>query len=822
MATDISLKDKEAFYAQLELLDVPSDGDDEALQRNREVRDRSRDFLKQARARAKAKAKANSNNNSRKSTQTAHIDLDSSYEGTAKATVKRSTTAPTTSSARSTVIEGTPSSIAQDKRANRRQIPLSTSFVVDTPRQDDQPSSHGTLMKRSVTNPLLLPSLSRAPSDQTSPMSNMAKRKREEVVPQDQQLLRGFRFFYIPGERVTLRRRRMEYAEKHGAVVTRVLQDATHVIVDDRLTYEDIKGEEGIASVIGEDKPVIVREHWPIDSISTKRLLPTTSLKYRVKGLPTVRITDAPPSNELVASQASKTSLQLKAPANNPKKWDYVPQYTPSQSEASSASHHDSGEALKIASTGPAPNQLETIPGDVIAPYSQSLLGDGQSHPNPKNSDNSTGPDLEDELSQLIVDVQENFNDLPALGDEDDETKSEQNNGHDSNSQSGSEGERQAKRQKKPKSSKSNMADDFACSRGGPKDQSSRGGPNAKVIAVLQQMLDYYTRTNDHWRILAYRRGINTLSRQAVRITTKGQAENLPYVGEKLASKIEEIANTDRLQRLDYAQNDPTSQILKLFLGIYGVGMSTADKWIAQGLRTLDDLRNKGQLTPNQRVGLDHYNDLNSRIPRAEVEALGNYVKQEASRIDKGAELLIGGSYRRGADNSGDIDFIITKKGTHSSEELNPFLDRLVTNLMKMGFVTAELASHNSYGSRHHKDGNGSKWHGCCVLPRIPGSPNDNDHYRPIWRRVDFLLVPESEYGAALIYFTGNDIFNRSIRLLASKKGMRLNQRGLYKDVIRGPGREKKNEGELLEGRSEEKIFEILGVKWREPHERWC
>lgn len=74
-----------------------------------------------------------------------------------------------------------------------------------------------------------------------------------------------------------------------------------------------------------------------------------------------------------------------------------------------------------------------------------------------------------------------------------------------------------------------------------------------------------------------------------------------------------------------------------------------------------------------------------------------------------------------------------------------------------------------------------------------------------------------------MIYFTGNDIFNRSLRLLASTtKNMRLNQRGLYKDVIRGPKRERLTEGELVEGKSEKRIFEILGVQWREPHERWC
>lgn len=80
--------------------------------------------------------------------------------------------------------------------------------------------------------------------------------------------------------------------------------------------------------------------------------------------------------------------------------------------------------------------------------------------------------------------------------------------------------------------------------------------------------------------------------------------------------------------------------------------------------------------------------------------------------------------------------------------------------------------------------------------------------------------MPETEFGAALIYFTGDDIFNRSIRLLASKKHMRLNQRGLYKDVMRGPGRMKVSEGTLVEGADEKKIFAALGVPWRPPEQR--
>ena len=128
-------------------------------------------------------------------------------------------------------------------------------------------------------------------------------------------------------------------------------------------------------------------------------------------------------------------------------------------------------------------------------------------------------------------------------------------------------------------------------------------------------------------------------------------------------------------------------------------------------------------------------------------------------------------------------------------------MNQLIPKLFAKRFLTAGLA----VTSRD----DGSKWHGACCLP---GSR--------IWRRIDLLLVPSAELGAGLLYFTGNDVFSRSIRLLASTKGMRLNQRGLYKDVIRGKNREKIAEGTLVEGKDERRIFEILGVPWRPPEHR--
>jgi DNA polymerase IV len=327
--------------------------------------------------------------------------------------------------------------------------------------------------------------------------------------------------------------------------------------------------------------------------------------------------------------------------------------------------------------------------------------------------------------------------------------------------------------------------------------------PNSRTIEVLQQMLDYYTRTSDHWRVLAYRKAITALRKQPKKIVTRTQAFSIPGIGARLADKIEEIVFTNRLRRLENANYTAEDHILQEFLGVYGAGISQASRWVAQGYRTLEDLKTKASLTKAQRIGAEHYDDFIQRIPRAEVEAHGEIVRRAVHTVDAGMQVIIGGSYRRGAKDSGDVDVVITKPDATTEQIQAMMVDVVVPQLFKQNFLQASLASTSRV--------DGSKWHGVSVLP-------DSN----VWRRIDLLFVPGAEIGAALIYFTGNDIFNRSMRLLASKKGMRLNQRGLYADVLRGEQRAKLNPGRLLEGRDERRIFELLGVPWRPPEHRIC
>jgi DNA polymerase IV len=329
--------------------------------------------------------------------------------------------------------------------------------------------------------------------------------------------------------------------------------------------------------------------------------------------------------------------------------------------------------------------------------------------------------------------------------------------------------------------------------------------PNARTIQILEEMGKHYDQMQDSWRTLSYRKCVTALKKQTVKITTAKQAAALPFIGPRLADKIEEIVLTDRLRRLDSTRDDPLDVVLRLFLGVYGAGLVQANKWIQAGYRTLEDLRTKAKLTESQQVGNEHYDDFNSRIPRAEVEAHGAVVIKELKKIDPKFTATIMGSYRRGTKDSGDIDMIITRPDTSLAVMHTTVFEVLVPHLYKTGFLKASLTTSRS------NDPTGSKWHGASCLPNSK-----------VWRRIDLLLVPEDEMGAALLYFTGNDIFNRSIRLLARKKNMRLNQKGLYKDVQRGRRGEKLNDGVLVESRSERKIFEVLGVPWREPHERIC
>jgi len=220
---------------------------------------------------------------------------------------------------------------------------------------------------------------------------------------------------------------------------------------------------------------------------------------------------------------------------------------------------------------------------------------------------------------------------------------------------------------------------------------------------------------------------------------------------------------------------------------VYGIGPKKAKELVDNGITSIEQLRANQQLLNDiQKVGLQYYEDILARIPREEVEQYESIVAAEFKKFaTQKSRFEIVGSYRRGAQSSGDIDMIIT------SDSPKVFVN-LIDALIKKGIILEVL----SRGPTK-----------CLVIARIPGST--------MARRVDFLYTSLEEFPFAILYFTGSKIFNTVMRHQALQMGLTMNEHGLYK-------MDNKKKGEKVNHifREEKDIFDYLNMEYRAPNER--
>ena len=172
-----------------------------------------------------------------------------------------------------------------------------------------------------------------------------------------------------------------------------------------------------------------------------------------------------------------------------------------------------------------------------------------------------------------------------------------------------------------------------------------QNNPNSKTIEILSKMQAYYDRTNDQWRAISYRKAISALKKVKEYVSTEGEARKIPGVGERLAKKIAEIATTGELQRL---QNlDPLDHTVELFMGIYGVGKTRAMRWVMQGLRTLKDVLERGDVNESQRIGIELYEVVLSSSETNIRISLRGYQEQKLSSMHRSSKMRLSRSIKR-------------------------------------------------------------------------------------------------------------------------------------------------------------------------------
>ncbi|XP_059160056.1 DNA polymerase lambda-like [Physella acuta] len=322
---------------------------------------------------------------------------------------------------------------------------------------------------------------------------------------------------------------------------------------------------------------------------------------------------------------------------------------------------------------------------------------------------------------------------------------------------------------------------------------------NQDIVDKLEEMASTYQSTNDKWRAFGYQKAIQALRRHPNRISSWEEAKSLTGVGTRLADKIWEIAESGQLRKLKEFESSDEVTVMKLFTNVWGAGPHSAKIWYQQGFRTIDDLRQKANLTHQQEVGVRLYDDLLDRMPREEAAEIEKIVRTAAEEIKEGIIAQACGSYRRGKLDCGDVDVLITHPDGKSHKGI---FQPLLTRLKETGFITDDLVS-------VEESGNQKKYLGVCKLP----GPNQKH------RRLDIIVVPYSEYGCALVYFTGSAHFNRSLRHLCKTQHMSLNEHALKAGVVR-KGAEKLFEGTIIPTPSEKSVFEALKIPYRPPEER--
>jgi DNA polymerase/3'-5' exonuclease PolX len=260
---------------------------------------------------------------------------------------------------------------------------------------------------------------------------------------------------------------------------------------------------------------------------------------------------------------------------------------------------------------------------------------------------------------------------------------------------------------------------------------------------------------------------------------------------------------------------DPLDAVRERLRGVWGAGFGTVETWIAANVRSIEDLdwrRNPAiasMLTPNQKVGIQYYDELQSKIPRDEVRQLEKTVAKVLLDIDENFWHTVCGSYRRGAELCGDIDMLITHRLDFPTSEK---LTELIRRLHQQEFLTDDLAwnPHSKSEKRPEEEDRNGKYMGVCRLPGV--DPVTGEPFKH--RRIDIRLYPLCDYPTALLTFTGNTQFNRTVARWSEHLGLKLSEHGLRRQV------DGTTSVERFPVRSEQDIFKYLGLYYLEPHER--
>ncbi|XP_070780776.1 DNA-directed DNA/RNA polymerase mu [Enoplosus armatus] len=380
----------------------------------------------------------------------------------------------------------------------------------------------------------------------------------------------------------------------------------------------------------------------------------------------------------------------------------------------------------------------------------------------------------------------------------------------------------------------------YACQR-----RTTLDNHNAVLTDALSLLAESAELSEDEGRGVAFRRAAAVLKALPKPVTSMRQLGGLPCLGGHSLRVVKDILENGASSEVESTKRSERFKALKVLTGIFGVGAKTADRWIREGIQDLHQLQDSGQtLNRAQRAGLEHYDDLNQPVTKAEADAIGEIVERAVGSALPGSQMTLIGGFRRGKLTGHDVDFLITHPEEGREVGLMP---KVVSRLESQGFLLYQKITRNSY--LESKDGparpasNMDRFERCFSIFKLaqeekpgttqPGTLTGKDtcshrvsgedegleveQTKPAglkpWRavRVDLVVSPISQFAFALLGWTGSKLFERELRRWAGhEKAMSLSSHALYDN----------KQSKYLRATSEEEIFAHLGLEYIPPSER--
>ena len=290
------------------------------------------------------------------------------------------------------------------------------------------------------------------------------------------------------------------------------------------------------------------------------------------------------------------------------------------------------------------------------------------------------------------------------------------------------------------------------------------------------------------FRVRAYQRAaqtLETLAEEVATVAARGSLTALPGIGRDLAARIEEYLATGRIAQLDALRARLPAGFLGL-LEIRGLGPRTARAlWEQAGVDSVDRLEAlcrsrqivgmagiRDKTCDNLLRAIERWKAGRARTPLRAARAIAARIA-DALRAHGGVERLeIAGSLRRMRDTVKDVDLLVT-----STEPAH-----VIRTFTSLPSVAEVLAQGPTRAAVRHQDG----------------------------LAVDLRVVDPDAFGAALQYFTGSREHNVRVREMASRRGLRISEYGVFDERT----------GARMAGATEEEVYATVGLPWIPPELR--